>query len=128
MRLDPTKRMSAAEGLTCDYCVRFHESGAVPLAKQKVSIPVNDNVKKTTAYYRDQLYTDIARWKRGARDAPSAQQLIHLTDAACEWLIPGSLFPQRESAIAAAKTISMHARQLAHREPSAIGVQAVSLE
>ena len=65
MTFDPTKRMTAAEGLEHPYCAQFHDAEHCPVALQKVQIPIDDNDKKTTSHYREKLYLEITKWKKG---------------------------------------------------------------
>jgi len=59
MQYDPSRRITAKEGLTHPYCTQFHDQETEPLAAEAVSIPIHDNKKLSTQKYRDLLYDDL---------------------------------------------------------------------
>jgi mitogen-activated protein kinase 15 len=73
MQWDPQKRLTAIEGMSHPYCVQFIESDPHcedPLrrkASRIVTVPFDDNDKKTTQIYRERLYDEI---NRKAKDTP----------------------------------------------------------
>jgi len=56
MLYDPSKRMTAEEGLRHEYCKQFHDPGSEKKATKAVGIDIDDNDKKSTTVYRDKLY------------------------------------------------------------------------
>ena len=69
MQWDPSKRLSAQEGMTHPYCKQFIATDphcADPLrrvAPRLVTAPFDDNDKKSTSMYRDKLYEEITQGK-----------------------------------------------------------------
>ena len=67
MHSDPSRRLTALEGMSHPYCKQFIETDphcAEPLkrtAARAVSTPFDDNDKKTTQVYRERLYQEINR-------------------------------------------------------------------
>ena len=62
MQFNPTKRMTAEQGLVHAYCAQFHDEKTETRASQPVVIEIDDNDKKTTSFYRDRLYeTKLAK-------------------------------------------------------------------
>ena len=67
MQWDPSKRLTALEGMSHPYCKQFIETDphcTDPLrrvAARHVSTPFDDNDKKTTQVYRERLYEEIHR-------------------------------------------------------------------
>ena len=65
MQWDPSKRLTALEGMSHPYCIQFVHTDphcAEPLkrtAERAVSTPFDDNDKKTTQVYRERLYAEI---------------------------------------------------------------------
>ena len=49
MEFDPSKRITAQEGVKHPYCVQFHDAAHEPVAAEKVSIMIDDNEKKSTS-------------------------------------------------------------------------------
>ena len=67
MNFHPDKRLTAAQGLEHKYCKLFHDhrdATEEDPAQAHVEIELDDNDKKTTSVYRDNLYTAIKEEKR----------------------------------------------------------------
>ena len=68
MEFDPSKRITAQEGVKHPYCVQFHDAAHEPVAAEKVSIMIDDNEKKSTSVYREKLYSEVMpRFKENAK-------------------------------------------------------------
>merc|ERR1719424_2276927 len=67
MQWDPSKRLTALEGMRHPYCKQFIETDPhckEPLkrvAPKAVTTPFDDNDKKTTQVYRERLYDEITK-------------------------------------------------------------------
>jgi len=76
LAFEPSKRISAAECLEHPYVAQFHDVVAERNATFSVTVPIDDNDKKTTAQYRQQLYDHMAKQqgenKRGLSGRRSA--------------------------------------------------------
>ena len=56
LHFDPEKRLTAAAALDHPYIAQFHDPSVERVAKTVVKPPVPDDDKKSTNFYRDQLY------------------------------------------------------------------------
>ena len=65
---DPTKRLTAEEGLPHNLFVQFYDPDNIPRAPRQVWIHLDDNQKQSTSMYRDRLYEEIT--KRGFNRKP----------------------------------------------------------
>jgi len=65
MQFDPSKRLTAANGVKHEYCAPFHDTASEQLAKSSVEIDIDDNDKKSTSIYRDKLYSSMLSDKKG---------------------------------------------------------------
>ena len=68
MQFDPTKRLTAEEGLPHNLFVQFYDPENIPRAPRQVWIHLDDNQKQSTSMYRDRLYEEIT--KRGFNRKP----------------------------------------------------------
>ena len=71
LSFDPAKRPTAAEALQHPYVAlvgRVVELGDAP---HKVRCVIDDNVKKSTAVYRERLYHEITKMKRRSKERPA---------------------------------------------------------
>ena len=68
MQFDPTKRLTAEEGLPHNLFVQFYDPDNIPRAPRQVWIHLDDNQKQSTSMYRDRLYEEIT--KRGFNRKP----------------------------------------------------------
>jgi len=66
MKYDPSKRITAADGLTHPYCIQFHDKETEVMATNEVAIPIHDNKKLSTQKYRELLYEDLSKKKASA--------------------------------------------------------------
>ena len=64
LAFDPAQRPSAEQALAHPYVAQFHDLAAEKVAERKVEMVIDDNVKKTTAVYREMLYHVITKMKR----------------------------------------------------------------
>ena len=73
--LDPHNRITAHDALSHPYVTQFHMPKVEREAPRGVSVPIDDNDKKSTHVYRDRLYAEITRMKasagRGGQQQPS---------------------------------------------------------
>jgi len=60
LHLEPHKRVTAEGALSHAYIRQFHDPAAERTAERKVLPSIDDDDKKSTAYYRDQLYRQIS--------------------------------------------------------------------
>jgi len=67
--LDPHGRITAHDALAHTYVNQFHMPKVERTAPRGVSVPIDDNEKKSTHIYRERLYKEINRLK-----AASTQQ------------------------------------------------------
>ena len=65
---DPTKRLTAEEGLPHNLFAQFYDPDNIPRAPRQVWIHLDDNQKQSTSMYRDRLYEEIT--KRGFNRKP----------------------------------------------------------
>ena len=75
MKFHPDNRLTAQQGLEHKYCKLFHEHRdptEEDPAEAQVEIELDDNDKKTTNVYRDNLYTAIKKEKRKTEAASAA--------------------------------------------------------
>ena len=61
LEFDPNKRITAQQALEHPYIAQFHDPSVERDAPMKVTIEVDDDDKKSTAYYRDELYKLVSR-------------------------------------------------------------------
>jgi len=61
--LDPHQRITAHDALSHPYVTQFHMPKVEREAPRAVSVPIDDNDKKSTHVYRDKLYAEITRMK-----------------------------------------------------------------
>lgn len=60
LHFEPHKRLTAEEALQHRYIQQFHDPAAERIAERKVLPSIDDDDKKSTAFYRDQLYRQIS--------------------------------------------------------------------
>lgn len=76
LHFNPTKRFTAIEGLGHQYVNKFHNTEEEPVAATVVELKVDDNKKYSASSYRDRLYKEIQKRKKGAgvarRAAPTS--------------------------------------------------------
>jgi len=68
LAFDPARRPSAEQALAHPYVAQFHDLANERVADSKVAMMINDNVKKTTAVYREMLYHVITKMKKRHRE------------------------------------------------------------
>ena len=66
-----SRRISAEQALAHPYVQQFHDFSVERSADKKVTIPINDKEKKSTAVYRERLYHEVAKEKNKTRPAES---------------------------------------------------------
>jgi len=59
-------RLSAENALEHRYVQQFHDTAAETTAHQNVTLEVDDYDKKSTSFYRQELYQLANRWPTGA--------------------------------------------------------------
>lgn len=75
MQWDPNKRLTAKEGMTHPYCKQFiatdpHCSDPLNrVASTNVTVPFDDNDKKSTSVYREKLYQEVSSGKGKGKGA-----------------------------------------------------------
>jgi len=74
LSLDEEKRISAAQALEHPYVAQFHLPPVERNAPNPVRVPIDDCDKKSTAMYRDRLYSEISRMRRQAESASREQR------------------------------------------------------
>lgn len=67
MHFNPTKRVSAHDGLRHPYVVQFHNPDDEFDSDRPFHIPIDDNTKLTVTDYRERLYNDVLRKKKEQR-------------------------------------------------------------
>jgi len=65
LHIDPSRRISAEEALEHPYVATFHDRVVERVASKYVEIPIPDTEKKSTAVYRERLYHEVTKAKRG---------------------------------------------------------------
>ena len=65
LEFDPAKRITAQEALSHPYIAQFHDPSVERDATFKVRVDVDDDEKRPTAFYRDELYKLVNAGKRG---------------------------------------------------------------
>ena len=60
LHFEPHKRFTAEEALQHRYIQQFHDPAAERIAERPVLPSIDDDDKKSTAFYRDQLYRQIS--------------------------------------------------------------------
>ena len=73
LHFEHEKRLTAEESLAHRYIQQFHDPAAERVALHNVSPSIDDDDKKSTAFYRDQLYTQIST--RRYSKAPGGGQI-----------------------------------------------------
>ena len=66
LHLKPGDRMSANEALEHSYIAQFHDPSVERMATKPVKNDLDDDEKKSTAYYRDYLYHVLNKKSKGA--------------------------------------------------------------
>jgi len=66
LQFNPNKRFTAIEGLGHQYVQKFHNTEEEPVAATVIELKVDDNKKYSAASYRDRLYKEIQKRKKGA--------------------------------------------------------------
>jgi len=61
--LDPRGRISAHDALSHNYLAQFHMPKVERTAPKGVTVPIDDNDKKSTHVYRERLYREVSRLK-----------------------------------------------------------------
>ncbi len=69
MRFSPHERITAQEGLRHPYCKQFHDAETETRATSMVTVPFDDNKKRTTSDYREKLYQEMSGSKQFSRTA-----------------------------------------------------------
>lgn len=64
LKFNPGERISAKDALAHRYCAQFHNEAEEYEAPRPIVVPVDDNLKLSTADYRDKLYQDIVKKKQ----------------------------------------------------------------
>lgn len=67
LQFDPSKRLTAEKSLEHPYVSQFHDKERERAAEFKVKIKIDDNEKKSTSVYRERLYHEITKAKKGAQ-------------------------------------------------------------
>merc|ERR1712188_43046 len=67
LQFSPSKRISAELALSHPYVSQFHNPDDEPRPPGTISIPIDDNTKYTINDYREKLYIEIVRKKKGIR-------------------------------------------------------------
>jgi mitogen-activated protein kinase 15 len=62
-QLDPRGRISAHDALSHNYLAQFHMPKVERTAPKGVTVPIDDNDKKSTHVYRERLYREVSRLK-----------------------------------------------------------------
>jgi len=70
LHIDPAKRITAIDALAHPYVATFHDESVERSAAQEVTVPIADTEKKSTAVYRERLYHEVTKAKRGAAPQP----------------------------------------------------------
>ncbi|KAJ1605095.1 SAP+PHD+MIZ domain-containing protein [Cryptosporidium canis] len=65
LQFNPNKRISAKDALKHPFVSVFHNPDEEPDCDHIITIPVNDNVKQSIDDYRNLVYSEISRRKRG---------------------------------------------------------------
>ena len=60
LHFEHQKRLTAEQSLEHQYLQQFHDPNAERVADRKVHPSIDDDVKKSTAFYRDTLYRQIS--------------------------------------------------------------------
>ena len=74
LAFDPAQRPSAEQALAHPYVAQFHDLAAERVAEKRVEMVIDDNVKKTTAVYREMLYHVITKMKRRNKELKQAEE------------------------------------------------------
>ena len=82
LRLDPRERISAEAALKHPYVKQFHMANVERTASRAVSVPIDDNDKKSTHVYRDKLYAEITRMKAVAGRTGQPSERSHVSSNA----------------------------------------------
>ena len=69
LHFEPDKRLTAEEALEHPYIGQFHDKSVERVALQPVRSRTNDDMKMSTAYYRDELYKMVRSGWGGQRSA-----------------------------------------------------------
>ena len=77
LHIDPDKRMTAQQALEHPYVATFHDSNVERVANTEVSVPIPDTEKKSTAVYRDRLYHEVSKAKRGVQPSSRSDHRDH---------------------------------------------------
>jgi len=67
LQFNPSKRISAKDGLRHSYVVQFHNPEDEWECDRVIKIPIDDNTKLTVTDYRERLYADVVRKKKEQR-------------------------------------------------------------
>jgi len=67
LHIDPDKRITAIKALEHAYVATFHDDAVERVATTEVSVPIPDTEKKSTAVYRERLYHEVTKAKRGVQ-------------------------------------------------------------
>merc|ERR1719515_645864 len=67
LQFNPSKRVSARDGLRHPYVVQFHNPEDEFDCDRAIRIPIDDNTKLTVADYRERLYNEVLRKKKEQR-------------------------------------------------------------
>lgn len=70
LHIDPAKRIIARDALEHAYVATFHDHAVERTATAEVTVPIPDTEKKSTAVYRERLYHEVTKAKRGT-NAPA---------------------------------------------------------
>jgi len=67
LQFNPSKRISAADGLRHPYVVQFHNPEDEFDCDRAIRIPLDDNIKLTVQDYRERLYNEVLKKKKEQR-------------------------------------------------------------
>jgi len=67
LQFNPSKRISAKDGLRHAYVVQFHNPEDEWECDRVIKIPIDDNTKLTVQDYREKLYADVLKKKKEQR-------------------------------------------------------------
>lgn len=65
LQFNPNKRISATDALKHPFVSIFHNPSEEPNCDHVITIPINDNVKQSIDDYRNLVYSEILKRKRG---------------------------------------------------------------
>jgi len=72
LHIDPAKRITAVDALNHPFVATFHDESVERTASKEVTVPIPDTEKKSTAVYRERLYHEVTKAKRGTGQRANA--------------------------------------------------------